>query len=71
MAKKNFKNQWYRDDPEQLLELYEMYQSGKYHIYEIAEYFDISRETAQRYIKRYQNRRNGTWKRKIAQNLAK
>ena len=38
--------------PDEIAEFYEMYDSGKYYLKEIAEWFGISQSVATRYIKK-------------------
>ena len=38
--------------PDELTEFYQMYDSGKYYIKEIAEWFGVSQSVATRYIKK-------------------
>ena len=38
--------------PDEIAEFYEMYDSGKYYVREIAEWFGISQSVAKRYIKK-------------------
>lgn len=69
MAKKDFKNQWYRHNPDDLIEFYQMYDSGRYYIKEIAEWFGISEATARNYIKERERRKSLSWKRKISHKI--
>lgn len=52
---------WYRNDPKELDEFYQMYESGKYHVYEIAEWFGISISAANNCIKNYDRSKIRKW----------